>query len=139
GRYRGYITQGDRAGIRVTTWDFSRLEQETERFNALYNETFAEHWGAPQMLVEEMLAWTAGLRDLLVPDFNLWGELNGELAGGIFAPPDVNQLMKGQALDHGLLLCIGVRKPFRGKGVNLALGARCYLSMIEKGYKRGSY
>lgn len=138
-RYQTYMAEGERTGIQIKPWDFSRLEEETARFNALYNETFAEHWGAPQMTVDEMLPWTVGLREMLVPEFNLWAEVNGQLAGGIFAPPDVNQLMKGQELDHGMLLCIGVKKPFRGKGVNLALGARCYSEMMRKGYKRGSY
>ena len=34
---------------------------------------------------------------------------------------------------------IGVRKQFRGRGVNLAMAARSYLAMIERGYKTGSY
>lgn len=37
------------------------------------------------------------------------------------------------------LLIIGVKQEFRGRGINLALGAHSYLAMIERGYKTASY
>ncbi|MGH9812798.1 MAG: GNAT family N-acetyltransferase, partial [Candidatus Acidiferrales bacterium] len=42
-------------------------------------------------------------------------------------------------IDHGALLIIGVKSSQRGRGINLALAARSYLAMIERGYKTGSY
>jgi hypothetical protein len=42
-------------------------------------------------------------------------------------------------IDHGMLLIIGVREPWRGQGLNLALAARSYLAMIQRGYKSASY
>jgi ribosomal protein S18 acetylase RimI-like enzyme len=42
-------------------------------------------------------------------------------------------------VDHGVLLVIGVKKEYRGRGVNLALAAKSYLAMIERGYKTASY
>jgi len=42
-------------------------------------------------------------------------------------------------VDHGVLLIIGVKKGYRGRGVNLALAAKSYLAMIERGYKSASY
>jgi hypothetical protein len=76
--------------------------------------------------------------------------------GFVYSLPDLNQVlhaMKGkdieenlaefqqrlQAIDHGVLLIIGVKESQRGRGVNLALAARSYLAMIERGYKRASY
>lgn len=44
-----------------------------------------------------------------------------------------------QDIAHGVLLVIGVKQGYRGRGINLALAARSYLSMIERGYKTGSY
>ncbi len=44
-----------------------------------------------------------------------------------------------QAVDHGVLLIIGVKEEYRGRGVNLALAARSFLAMIERGYKTASY
>jgi hypothetical protein len=42
-------------------------------------------------------------------------------------------------IDHGVLLIIGVKESHRGRGVNLALAAKSFLAMIERGYKTGSY
>lgn len=42
-------------------------------------------------------------------------------------------------INHGVLLIIGVLESYRGRGINLALAAKSYLAMIERGYKTGSY
>jgi ribosomal protein S18 acetylase RimI-like enzyme len=44
-----------------------------------------------------------------------------------------------QEIDHVVLLVIGVKQGYRGRGINLALAARSYLSIIARGYKTGSY
>jgi hypothetical protein len=76
--------------------------------------------------------------------------------GFVYALPDLNQAfhrMRGksiegnpselrqhlQAIDHGVLLIIGVQQVQRGRGINLALAARSYLAMIDRGYRTGSY
>lgn len=38
-----------------------------------------------------------------------------------------------------MLLIIGVREKFRGRGINLGLAARSYLAMMERGFKSASY
>jgi GNAT superfamily N-acetyltransferase len=140
----------------LRSWDFDNLQQETERFCELTNECFARHWGIPRFTVEELAGLTIGLKDLLVPDFNCFVEIDGSLAGYVYATPDLNQAfhaMKGKdptakademaehlgKVDHGMLLIIGVREAYRGRGINLALAARSYLAMIERGYKSASY
>ena len=47
--------------------------------------------------------------------------------------------MRGQPMDHALLLTIGVRKAWRGKRINLMMAARSYLAMMERGCKTASY
>src|SRR5581483_2444579 len=128
------------AGVSLRAWDFARLEEEAALFTDLYNETFAQHWGAPQMTVPEMSELTVGLKDLLVPEFTVYAEADGQTIGGVFSLPDLNQAFHalrgksieenfdefGQALaqiDHGMLLVIGVKKAWRGRGINLAMAA----------------
>jgi GNAT superfamily N-acetyltransferase len=140
----------------LRSWDFARLEQETERFCELTNECFARHWGIPQFSIEEMSGLTVGLKELLVADFNCFAEIDGHFAGFVYATPDLNQAfhaIKGtdpavhaeelqrhvRKIDHGMLLVIGVREAWRGRGINLALAARSYLAMMERGYKSASY
>lgn len=138
-RYRRILDDAAASGIQLREWDFERMEQENQRFAELYNETFAGHWGAPQMSAEEWRGLTVELKDQLVPGALAWAEVDGQIAGGVYGLPDLNQTAKGHALDHGVLLTIGVRQPFRGRGVNLALGAKCFQGFIDRGFKKGSY
>jgi len=154
--YQQMVERASSAGPKLRSWDFEKLEDESATFLNIYNETFAEHWGAPQLTLPEMLGFTVELKDLLVADFNAFAEVDEQTIGGVLSLPDLNQAfhkMKGkvieenfpeflqalQGIDHGVLLTIGVRRQFRGQGINLALAAKSYLAMIERGYKSASY
>jgi ribosomal protein S18 acetylase RimI-like enzyme len=155
-RYRKMISDATRAGVTLRSWDFDRIEDENELFAELWNETFENHWGSSYLPASLMGGLTVGLKDLLVPDFCAFAELNGRTAGTVFSLPDLNQALHslrgrpqaeieaglGEALgriDHGVLLVIGVREEYRGKGINLAMAAKSYLAMIERGYRKASY
>lgn len=138
--YRDMIEGASRgAGVRLRSWDFSRLEEETEVFAAITNRTFAAHWGAPQFTVPELTGLTVSLKDFLIPGFTVFAEVEDRVVGAVFALPDLNQALRGQPVDHGVLLVIGVHESYRGKGINLAMAARSYLAMIERGYHSASY
>ena len=155
-RYRAMVERAETAGVSLRTWDFDRLEAENELFTTLFNETFAEHFGFMPLPNAVMSGLTVGLKDFLVADLTLFAEVEGATVGFVYSAPDLNQVfhrMKGkmiednldelqqllQTIDHGVLLVIGVKKSQRGRGVNLALAARSYLAMIERGYKTASY
>lgn len=155
-RYREMVARAEKTGVSLRTWDFDRLEAENETFSALFNETFGDHFGFMPLPAGVMSGLTVGLKDFLVSDFTLFAESAGETVGFVYSLPDLNAVfhkMKGksieehltefqelsQEIDHGVLLIIGVKKSQRGRGVNLALAARSYLAMIERGYKTGSY
>lgn len=155
-RYRGMVERAEGSGVRLRSFDFDRLEQETETFTELYNETFRSHWGFMPLPSGVMRVLTIELKDFLVADFTGFAEVDGRVAGVVYSLPDLNQAfhpMRGKALeenldelqrhlqeiDHGVLLVIGVKEEFRGRGINLALAARSYLAMIERGYKTASY
>jgi hypothetical protein len=153
--YRGMIDRAAANGTSLRSWDFGRLEQETELFCEVNNECFARHWGLPQFTVEELSELTIGLKDFLVSDFLCFADVKGRPAGFVYATPDLNQVfhaMKGKdatanpdefqrllhKIDHGMLLVIGVREQWRGQGINLALAAKSCLAMMERGYKSAS-
>jgi ribosomal protein S18 acetylase RimI-like enzyme len=155
-RYHEMVERASRDGVKLRSFDFDRLEEETEAFTDVFNDTFSAHWGAHPLSVAMMHGLTTGLKDFLVPDFMVFAEVDGGIAGAVYSLPDVNQafhLMKGKspedhldefqqalsAIDHGVLLIIGVRQRYRGRGINLALAAKSYLAMIERGYKTASY
>ena len=140
----------------MRSWNFDKPDEEAALFTENYNETFAAHWGAAQFTTPEVQEVFRELKDLLVADFCGVAEVDDETAGVVFSLPDLNQAfqrMRGKNIDehlpefyqalqeisHGILLSIGVRQRFRGRGINLALAAKSYLAMIERGYKTGSY
>jgi hypothetical protein len=134
-RYREMTARAEASGARLRSWDFSKLEDETTLFTNLCNDTFARHWGFPSFTRELMAGLSIGMAPMLVPEFCVFAEVGGEPAGFVYALPDLNQAKP----DHGVLLIIGVRQAYRGRGINLGMAARSYLAMIERGYKSASY
>ena len=156
GRYREMIGRATSSGLALRPCDFGRLEEETRNFTDIFNETFSSHWGFMPLPTEVMRGLTVELKDFLVADFMAFAEADGQTVGAVYSLPDLNQAfhrMRGKAIeehfpefqrhlreiDHGVLLVIGVKKEYRGRGVNLALAASSYLAMIERGYKTASY
>jgi GNAT superfamily N-acetyltransferase len=155
-RYRAMVGRATQAGVSLRSWDFDRLEEETETFTDIFNETFQSHWGFMPLTTAVMRGVTVELRDFLVADFTAFAEAEGQTVGFVYALPDLNHAlhrMRGKAIeenlpelrqhlqgiDHGVLLAIGVKQAYRGRGVNVALAARSYLAMIDRGYKTASY
>lgn len=156
GRYREMSRAATENGVSLRSWDFDRLEEETEIFAALGNETFSAHFGFMPLPNAVYRGLTIELKDFLVDDFTVFAEVDGQAVGFVYSIPDLNQAlhpMRGKAIeenfeefqrymkaiDHGVLLVIGVKRDYRGRGINLALAAKSYLAMIDRGYKTGSY
>jgi ribosomal protein S18 acetylase RimI-like enzyme len=155
-RYRGMVERAKDAGVLLRSWDFSRMEAENETFTKLVNETFEAHWGFMPLSTGVMSGLTVELKELLVADFMVFAEVEGQTAGFVYSLPDLNQAfqrMRGKdteanfpelqqrikEIDHGVLLIIGVKQDYRGRGINLAMAAKSYLAMIDRGCKTGSY
>ena len=155
-RYRRMVQHARDSGVVVRLWDFDNLEEEGDAFAALSNETFSAHWGFVPLPDAVMRGFTVDFRDFLIPEFLSFAEVEGRRVGFVYSVPDLNQALhpmrdkslvehfpefqrRFEQIDHGVLLIIGVKREFRGRGINLALGAHSYLAMIERGYKTASY
>lgn len=138
-QYSGMVEAAERNGYRLRSFDFTRLEEETQIWTPIVNQAFSRHWGSPPFQASELEGLTVGLRDHLVPEITGFAEWNGEVVGEVYCLPDLNQAAQGKEVDHGVLLIIGVLEGHRGRGVNLALGARSFLAMMNRGYKSASY
>jgi hypothetical protein len=155
-RYREMVERAKGAGVRLRSWDFNRLEDEGLIFSRLVNESFAQHWASPQFSPKQLQGLALAFKDVIPPDFLAFAEVNGEPVGFVFSVPDLNQALdrlRGKTvdenpdefqralgrIDHGVLLIIGVQSAQRGRGINLALAARSYLAMMERGYQTASY
>jgi hypothetical protein len=106
---------------------------DTAGFTSLLNDCYPEHWGIPYYLPEEIDIWVRDVGQDTPEEFLLFAEVNGELAGATLGCPDFNNP------GRGILFEICVRKPFRGLGVNYALGARLFLAMMREGCTEASY
>ena len=154
-RYRTMLDRATRDGVTFRPFDLESAA-DNESFTAICNETFSAHWGFMPLPTSVLAGLTTGLKDFLVADFTAFATIDGELAGFVYSAPDLNQAfhaMRGRsvedhlpefqqrlaAIDHGVLLIIGVKERYRGRGLNLALAARSYLAMIERGYRSASY
>ena len=155
-RYREMVQRVKDSGVVVRSWDLDRLEEEGAAFAALANETFSAHWGFMPVPDAVMRAFYVDFRDFLIPEFLAFAEVDGERVGFVYSLPDLNQALhpmrdkvleenfpefqqRVRQIDRGALLIIGVKKKFRGRGINLAIAAHSYLGMIGRGYKTASY
>lgn len=155
-QYAAMVERVTRSGVTLRPWDFAHLEAETARFADLYNTSFATHPGAPPMTLPQLLGLTVGLKDFLVPDFTVFAEAEGQVVGGVFALPNLSQALHPlrhtpeetymeefipalTRITHGVLLIIGVRPEFQGRGISQALAAQSYRAMIQRGYTSASY
>lgn len=156
GRYQKMVSDSENTGVHLRPIDLDRAESEASLFWNLLNRTFAGHWGSPQFSEPQMQGFIDAMRPFFIKDSVCFAEVDGETAGFVFSFPDLNRAMhklKGTPdegseeafmkalgdVDHGVLLIIGVDEKFRGRGINLALAAKCYLGMIENGYRSASY
>ena len=124
--------------------DMPPAEQARE-FTALWNESFARHWGytpfsdAEMALLLETFA-PVGMLDLSVFAFDREGA-----AGGVWVVPDTSMfahVAAGRTLDPSErlnVLGIGVRERARGRGVNMAVAAYAYLELVRRGATHVSY
>jgi hypothetical protein len=155
-RYRRMVDHASSSGVTLRSWDMDQLDKETEAFMRIANETFKAHWGFMPLKKEVYNGLTRGLKDFLISAFMQFAEVDGQVVGFVYSLPDLNQAlqrMRGKnfeenfsefqqylnEIDHGVLLIIGVLESHRGREINLALAAKSYLGMIERGYKTGSY
>jgi hypothetical protein len=155
-RYEAMVETAVKRGVVMRPWSFADAAAEAVHFSRNYNATFGAHWGAPQFTVEDCAGLIAGLRELHAEDLTAFADLDGVTVGAVLALPDLNQALHRlktvadptsaneiaaafAAIDHGVLLSIGVLESARGTGVNLAMAARVYLAMMARGYRSASY
>ena len=155
-RYREMVQRAKDAGVVVRSWDFDRIEEEGEAFTALANETFSAHWGFMPLPDAVLRGFYVDFKPFLIPEFLTFAEVDGRRVGFVYSLPDLNQAFhpmrdkvleenfpefqqRFQEIDRAALLIIGVKKEFRGRGINYAIAAQSYLEMIARGFKTASY
>jgi len=144
-RWESAVEAARRAGYELTPLGEVPAARRAPEFTALWNESFARHWGftpfteAEMALLLETFA-PVGMLDLSVFAFDRDGPV-----GGVWVVPDTSafaHVAPGRALDAAErlnVLGIGVRERARGRGVNMALAAYAYLELVRRGATHVSY
>ncbi|HEX8950175.1 MAG TPA: hypothetical protein VF790_14500 [Dissulfurispiraceae bacterium] len=140
----------EKKGIRVRPIDMKRFREDMRIFRDIYNAAWERNWGFLP-LSEEELEYSAGrLKPLVVPEFTLIAEKDGEPVAFMGLIPDFNFVLKrmGGSLNPvtilkalfaskkipGLrLLLHGVREEYRNRGVDALLFKKGFEGIMAKG------
>jgi GNAT superfamily N-acetyltransferase len=140
----------EKNGVRVRPIDMKRFDAEVEAVWQVYNSAWSRNWGFVPMTKEEFLAQGKEMKQILVPDLVLIGEVGDRVVGFALALPDINQAIKpagGNLLPFGLLkilyyqrlvrnlrvVALGVVEEYRTAGV----AAGFYAALIENAGRLG--
>ena len=128
----------ERRGIEVRTADLKNLKAELGPIRRIYNEAWADNWGAVPMTTAETEHLAKNLKPLLKDGLTLIAEVDGEAIGFALSVPDINRALhtiNGRLLPFGIIkllleerkidsvrtLALGIIPEYRRKGVDVVL------------------
>jgi ribosomal protein S18 acetylase RimI-like enzyme len=128
-------------GVRVRNMRKSDLEAEIARFMEVYNEAWGPNWGFVPITEEEVAFQARNLKPILMEEWAMIAERDGEVVGAALTLPDINQVlakMRGRLLPAGWwhfltgrrridavrVFALGVRPQYQHLGVAAALYVR---------------
>jgi hypothetical protein len=144
-----------RGHYRIRNIDMKHFWDEVELVKGIYNQAWAENWGALWMDDDEFTHIAKDLKLLVDPDLAYIAEVDGEVAGFSLSLPDINEalshLPNGRLLPFGIFkllwykrriaslraFTLGVLKPYRRLGIDAAFFLRTFKIGMSKGYTFG--
>ena len=139
-----------KSGVRVRPIDMKNFDADVNRVWEVYNAAWSRNWGFVPMTKDEFLLMGKEMKQILVPELVLLGEVGGKVVGFALALPDINQALqkaKGRLFPTGLLkilyyqrliknirvLALGVVEEYRTAGV----AAGFYATLVKNAKKLG--
>lgn len=137
--------------VKVRPIRMKAFQEDVELVWKVYNAAWERNWGFVPMTREEFLHEAAEMRQILVPDLVLLGEVRGQVVGFALALPDINQALRhagGRLFPWGLLkilyyqrkirnirvVALGVVEEFRATGVAAGFYAELNRNARRLGY-----
>jgi GNAT superfamily N-acetyltransferase len=128
-------------GVTIRQMRKRDLEAEISRFMEVYNEAWGRNWGFVPITEEEVRFQARNLKPILMEEWTMIAERDGEVVGAALTLPDVNQVlarMGGRLLPFGWwhfmrrrryidrvrVLALGVKPSYQHTGVAAALFVR---------------
>jgi GNAT superfamily N-acetyltransferase len=136
--------------VHVRPIDMKKFDAELEAVWQVYNSAWQRNWGFVPMTKAEFLAMGKEMKQILVPELVLIGEVDDRIVGFALALPDINQALKpagGNLFPFGLfkilyyqrlvrnlrVVALGVVEEYRTAGV----AAGFYAALIENARRLG--
>jgi hypothetical protein len=144
-RWEHMLRSAQKAGFQVLTFSEVEEKRRIPDFYKVWNEAFAGHWGMSPGTEAEWQELFAFMGPLGAYDISVLAYRDDEPMGAILCIPDMSAmatLVGGRELlpeERLNLLGIGVLEGARGTGLNLAIAARSYLELVERGSSYVSY
>jgi hypothetical protein len=141
-RWRSALEGARRQGFEIVPLRDFPEERRAPTLAALWNATFATHFGWTPLSPEVTALF---LFDGSALDTSVFALAEGEPVGFCFVPPDDPshaRLAPGRALrpsEKLNMLAIGVLPAARGRGVNYAMAGCAYLELVRRGWTHLSY
>lgn len=143
-----------RSRIVVRPLDRRRFDEEVARVREIYNDAWEKNWGFVPITREEMDHMAAQLKPVVDPDLLLFAEEGGRPVAFALALPDLNRALRhanGRLFPTGAfaiwwhahsirevrVLTLGIRRGYRGSGVDALLYAELFRRAHAKGYTGG--
>lgn len=124
------------SGVRLRALDPGRFQAELERIYKLSLASFAQNFLYTPIDQAEFIAQYRPIERALDPRLVLLAEHGGELAGFLFAVPDLLEAARGSARRSAILKTMAVLPGRRYAGLGAWLADECHARAAAAGYSR---
>ena len=142
-----------RYAVTIRPLNLRQFEQEIDLGWHVYNQAWADNWGAVPMTRKEFQHLAYSLKPLLDPQLILIAEIKQQPVGILVALPDLNQPLRAingrllpwawlrflrarRQIDLVRVLIMGVLPNQRRKGIDAALYQAFWAAALQRGYRR---
>lgn len=123
-------------GVKLRSLDAARFVAELERIHELSVDSFARNFLFTPVTREEFVAQYRPIERHVDPRLVLVAERDGELAGYLFAVPDLAQAQRGTQVDTVVVKTVAVRPGRLYAGLGAWLAAQCHARAAQAGFRR---
>jgi predicted N-acetyltransferase YhbS len=123
-------------GVKLRSLEPARFIAELERIHALSLEAFERNFMFTPLTREEFVAQYRPIEAHVDPRLVLVAERDGELAGFLFAVPDLLQAQRGEPVTSVIVKTVAVRAGRRLAGLGAWLVAECHARAAGAGLQR---
>jgi len=140
-------------GVTVRPVDMKNFLRDMQTFREIYNSSWDDNWGFLPLTEEEVAFLAKRLKPVVVPELALIAEVACEPAGFLGLLPDFNFVLRkirgklnpftipkavyySRKIRDLRLLLLGIKRKFRGRGVEALLFSEGFKAVRKRGFKR---